>query len=158
MRICMVKKILLAVAALLFIISCATYDTNLGDDWTEDQFFTKAQQASDRKNLSEALFYYEVFLLRYPQNNTKGIAAEYERAYIFYQKKDYDLSETYLQAILDKYDNSPYSYLYPQAYRILSEKVMEKIEEKKAIAELPFFQRGKARKYGLESLNKNQIN
>ncbi len=152
MRICMVKNILLTAALLLTLASCATYNTNLSEDWTEEQFFTKAQQAADRNELSESLFYYEVYLLRYPQNATKGIAAEYERAYIFYQKKNYDQAETYFKAILNKYETSPYSYLYPKAYRVLSEKVMGSIEEKKAIGELPFFQRGKARRYGIDSL------
>ena len=152
----MIRKILLSIAALLLIYSCTTFDASLKEDWTEEQFFKTAQQAYDQDHLNEALFYYEVYLLRYPQSYQKGIAAEYERAYIHYKKKNYSLSRAYLKAILDKYDSSPYAYLYPQAYRVLSEEVLQNLEEQEAISKLPFFQRGRARRFGLESLEKEE--
>ncbi len=155
MRNSMIKKILLSAATILLLNSCMSYNASLQEDWTEEQFFKTAQQAYDQDHLDEALFYYEVYLLRYPQNYQKGIAAEYERAYIHYKKKDYSQARAYLKGILDKYDSSPYAYLYPQAYRVLSEKVLQELEERDAIRELPFFERGRARKFGIESLEGN---
>ena len=152
----MIKYFSAIIAILLTLNSCTTYDTALQEQWSEEYFFKTAQQAFDRGNLSESLFFYEVFLLRYPQNHSKGIAAEYERAYILYKQKKYDQSELFFSTILEKYNSNPYAYLYPQAYRVLSEKIIAQIEEDRAIAALPFFQRGKAKKNGLESLNEDQ--
>lgn len=146
----------LTVLFLLGFISCASFDTELQEDWPEEYFFKTAQQASDRGNLRESLFYYDVYLLRYPQNHTKGIAAEYERAFLFYKMKDYDQAELYFDAILQKYESDPYAYLYPKAYKVLSEKVVAAIEENRVIDALPLFQRGKARRHGLESLEESE--
>jgi outer membrane protein assembly factor BamD (BamD/ComL family) len=155
------RKIILTLTAILLTLialnSCATYSTELDEEWSEEYFFKTAQQAFDRGSLSESLFYYEVYLLRYPQNHTKDIAAEYERAYILYKQKKINQSELFFNTILEKYETSPYAYLYPQAYKVLSEKVLAQIEEDRAIKALPFFQRGKARKYGLESLEEEQV-
>jgi outer membrane protein assembly factor BamD (BamD/ComL family) len=152
MRISMIKKIILTVTALLLVFSCTTYDTTLEDNWTEEQFFKTAQQAYDQDDLDSALYFYEVYLLRYPQNYKKGIAAEYERAFILYKQKNYSQSINYFNAILEKYNSSPYAYLYPEAYKILSEKVLENVKNQEAIHALSFYLRGKAKKFGLESL------
>lgn len=147
----MTKSILTILMALMF-FSCSTYNTVVEGEWTEEQFFKTAQQAYDNDKYSEALFFYQVYLLRYPQNHSKGIAAEYERAFVLFKQGEYDQSELYFKAILDKYQTSPYAYLYPEAYKVLSERVLANIHEEMAIKELPFFKRSKARKYGIESV------
>ncbi|MDC7221233.1 MAG: hypothetical protein PQJ59_14950 [Spirochaetales bacterium] len=152
----MIKKIILTVAAFMLFFSCATYNTHLEDDWTEEQFFKNAQQSYDDNDLDAALFFYEVYLLRFPQNYQKGIAAEYERAFIHYKMKDYELSRTYFNAILEKYNNSPYAYLYPEAYKVLTEKVLIELDKKEAISELPFYLRGRAQKYGIEGIQNDE--
>ena len=104
--------------------SCQTTPHSVDPDWTEDQFFKSAQDAIDEGELETALFYYEVFLVRYPEDHAKGIAAEYERALIHKKLGADDLAIQEFEQILDKYENSTYVILYPPRYKILSEKVL----------------------------------
>jgi len=127
----------------LFISSCATGMKVVEEDWNEEMFFKSAQEAFDEDDLDRALFYYEVFLVRYPSNRQKSVAAEYEIAYIYYKWEEYGKSKDLFQQILDKYENDPFAYMYPRAYKVLSEKVMEKIDQQLAIQELPFFKRSR---------------
>lgn len=122
-------------------LSCRSTDPMVGQDWNEEMFFKSAQESFDEDRLDNALFYYDVYLLRYPTNKQKAIAAEYEKAYIFYKWEEYDTAERYFNIILDRYANDPYAYMYPKAYLVLSEKVLEKIQAKRDIEALPFFQR-----------------
>ncbi len=112
----------------LIAISCQSTPQNVDPDWTEDQFFKSAQDAIDEGELETALFYYEVFLVRYPEDHAKGIAAEYERALIHKKLGAEDLAMTELEQILDKYENSTYVILYPPRYKILSEKVLAELK------------------------------
>lgn len=130
----------------LLFTSCATGGPPVQEDWNEEMFFKSAQDAFDEDQLDQALYYYDVYLLRYPTNRTKGIAAEYEIAYIHYKWGDYDRAEQLFTILLDRYESDPYAYLYPAAYRVLSEIVMEKIVKLQEIEELPFFRRTAARR------------
>ncbi|MDA3850296.1 MAG: hypothetical protein PF447_03410 [Spirochaetaceae bacterium] len=82
--------------------------------------------------------------MRYPENRQKAIAAEYERAFIYYKWEDYNKAEELFNIILNRYEEDPYAYLYPSADKILTEDVLETIKIKKEIAALPFFKRGAA--------------
>jgi len=138
--------LLLIVFISLFFYSCATEMAVVGEDWNEEMFFKSAQESFDDDALDQALFYYDVYLLRYPSNIQKGIAAEYEIAYLYYKKGDLEKSQELFQLLLERYEKDSKSYLYPSAYRVLSEKVLTTIEEKIVIRELPFFQRSRAEK------------
>ena len=112
----------------LIAISCQTTPQRVDPEWTEDQFFKSAQDAIDEGELETALFYYEVFLVRYPEDHAKGIAAEYERALIHKKLGAEDLAVSEFEQILDKYKNSSYVILYPPRYKILSEKVLANLK------------------------------
>jgi outer membrane protein assembly factor BamD (BamD/ComL family) len=93
-----------------------------------DQFFKSAQDAVDEGDLETALFYYEVFLVRYPEDHAKGIAAEYERALLHKKLGNKDLAKLEFREILNKYETSTFVILYPSRYKVLSEKVLADLE------------------------------
>ncbi|OQY35366.1 MAG: hypothetical protein B6241_02430 [Spirochaetaceae bacterium 4572_59] len=110
--------------ASLALSSCQSTPQIVDQEWTVDQFFKSAQEAIDAGELETALYYYEVFLVRYPENHSKGIAAEYERAMLHKKLKQEELAILEFKAILEKYETSTFVILYPSRYKILSEKVL----------------------------------
>ncbi len=119
-----IQNTILLILLSLLALSCQTTPQSVDPEWTEDQFFKSAQDAIDEGDLETALFYYEVFLIRYPEDHAKGIAAEYERALIHKKLGQEELAIREFEEILDKYENSTYVILFPPRYQILSEKVL----------------------------------
>jgi len=115
---------------LLFLASCSTVPAEMDSDMKEELFFKNAQDAMDENQYKVALYYYEVYLVRYPEIHNKTIAAEYERALIYYKSKDYEYSKALFNQVLNKYENSPFAVMYPERYKILSEKILVQIDEK----------------------------
>ncbi len=122
------KYSLLLLTISLTFISCTTVPESVDQDWSEDHFFKAAQDAVDDEKLETALFYYEVFLVRYPENHSKGIAAEYERAIIHKKLGQEELAIEEFREILNKYETSTFVILYPNRYKVLSEKVLAVLE------------------------------
>lgn len=135
------KLILLPLFLVSLLFSCRSTAPMVGEDWNEEMFFKSAQESFDEDRLDNALFYYDVYLLRYPTNKQKAIAAEYEKAYILYKWEEYDRAERYFNILLERYETDPYAYMYPKAYQVLALKVLENIQAKREIQELPFFKR-----------------
>lgn len=108
----------------LALFSCQSTPQSVDQEWTVDQFFKSAQEAIDAGELETALYYYEVFLVRYPENHSKGIAAEYERAMLHKKLGQEELAKLEFIEILEKYETSTFVILYPSRYKILSEKVL----------------------------------
>lgn len=128
----MTKKIyllILPMALILSLFSCASVPTELDSNMQEEMFFKNAQEAMDQNQYNLALYYYEVYLVRYPENHQKTIGAEYERAFIYYKMKDYDYSKLLFNRILDEYDNSPFAVMFPERFKILSQKILDIIDE-----------------------------
>ena len=126
-----IKSSLALLPMLLLILgSCASAPAQIKSDMSEEQFFKTAQEAMDFNQYRVALYYYEVYLVRYPEKHEKTIAAEYERAFIYYKTKDFEYSKVLFNQILYKYKNSPFAIMYPDRYRILSEKILILIDEK----------------------------
>jgi len=98
------------------------------NEWSEEMFFKQAQDAIDNSRPETALFYYEVFLVRYPEDHARVIAAEYERAILHKKLGAEDLAIQELKKVLYKYENSSYVILYPPRYKVLAEKVLAKLE------------------------------
>jgi len=119
---------LLLIIASLTLFSCQSIPQSVDQEWTVDQFFKSAQDAIDEGNLKTALFYYEVFLVRYPEDHSKGIAAEYERALIHKKLGNEKLAIAEFKEILNKYETSTFVILYPARYKVLTEKVLAMME------------------------------
>ncbi len=121
-----------ALLALLF-SSCASSVERVNPQWTEEMFFKNAQEAMDEYRYETALFYYEVFLVRYPEKHQRVIAAEYERAFINYKIGNYNVATEDYKEIIRKYDESPYAMLFPPRFKQLSEIGLKNIEKEKAV-------------------------
>lgn len=117
-----------AIATLLLLFSCSTVPQGVDQSWSEAMFFKQAQQAVDNDHLEEALFYYEVFLVRFPESHARVIAAEYERAILHKKLGAKDLAILELKQVLDKFENSPYVSLYQPRYKLLATKVLDILE------------------------------
>ena len=113
--------------------SCAGTPTPIDENWTAEMFFKNAQEEMDESRYKTALYYYEVFMVRYPNNYQRVIAAEYERAFIHYKTGDLKTAEAEYREILRKYEESPYAMLYPTRFEKLCTIGLQNIEKQKAI-------------------------
>lgn len=121
----------------VLIFSCRTTPEAIPDDITPSEIFQKAQEAVvERNDYVTALRYYELFLDRFPDDVQKAVEAEYEIAFIQYKLQDFEAAKTGFTDLLAKYDAEGFELL-PQWPRILSEKVLNRIEtaESAAVAE-----------------------
>ncbi len=119
--------------ALIMVTSCSSTRDRVSPEWTKSMFFKNAQNAMDENRYDTALYYYEVFLVRYPEDHQKVIAAEYERAFIQYKKGDYKNATAGYEEIIRKYDESPYAMLYHPRFRYLCDIGLTNIEKQKSV-------------------------
>jgi len=123
----------IALAALLITtitaVSCvSTGPVEIPDGLTAAELIQRGQEASDRNRYEVSLQYYEAVVERFPFDIDNVIAAEYEIAFIHYKQKNYELSKTEFNALLERY-NTPDQELLPAQYKILSNIVLGKIAE-----------------------------
>jgi outer membrane protein assembly factor BamD (BamD/ComL family) len=127
-------KNLLYTSCLFLILSlftaCAT-KVELTDTMSPAEIVQRAQEASDRNRFGVSLEYYQAILDRFPTNIEYVCAAEYEIALIHLKQKKYDLAESEFNKLLARYEAVDAELLPPQ-YKILTEIVMVKIEERTA--------------------------
>ena len=123
----------------LVFVSCASVPDRVNPQWTEEMFFKNAQEAMDEYRYETALFYYEVFLVRFPEDHLRDIAAEYERAFINYKMGEYKEASAQYNEIIRKYDESAYAMLYPPRFRGLSEIGLRNIERQEFIGNSLFW-------------------
>ncbi len=128
-----IRNTSILVFSLVLITSCAGIPSGVNPEWTEAMFFKNAQEAMDNNNYKLALYYYEVFSIRYPENIQKGIAAEYEKAFIYYKTGKYKLAKDGFEALLRKYEESPHAMLFPPRFRFLCEAGLGNIEKSKTV-------------------------
>ncbi len=110
----------------LFFAACASGPVVVPDDMTPSEIIQRAQEASERKKYNDAKQYYEVLFDRYGSSIDLVCTAEYEIAFINYKQKNYIDAEADFKQLLARYEG-PDAILLPQHFRILAEKVMEKM-------------------------------
>jgi len=113
---------------ILFISGCATTDQKINTDIPPLKFFQLAQDAYDSRDYDLALEYYKTFIKEYPDEKAKIMEARYEIAFIHYKNNRYQQAEKLFQEIIDTYSEET-SSAYPEWPKILSEKLLKKIEE-----------------------------
>ncbi|MCG8451962.1 MAG: hypothetical protein MI717_02115 [Spirochaetales bacterium] len=123
---------LLALLATI-LVSCSSIPKEADTEWTQEMFFKNAQEAMDANDYKAALYYYGVFRVRYPEDQTRGIAAEYEQAFIRFKMRDYDAAESGYREILRKYEESPYAVLFHPRFKELSSIGLKSIEKKRKV-------------------------
>ena len=108
--------------------SCAGGPVHIPDNLTPMELIQLAQEASDRNRYTVSIQYYEAILQRFPHDVDSVCAAEYEIAFIHYKQRNYDLAREGFNNLLERY-NFPDAALLPQQFRILSNIVLERIDE-----------------------------
>ncbi|OQX29049.1 MAG: hypothetical protein B0D92_05770 [Spirochaeta sp. LUC14_002_19_P3] len=119
--------------AILVLTSCASVEDTLDTDWSPEIFFKNAQEALDDSRYKDAMFYYEVFTIRYPENIQKNIAADYEKAFIHYKTGKLKQAEEGFKEILKEYEESPYAMLFQPRFKQLCEIGLTNIERSKSV-------------------------
>lgn len=108
--------------------ACASQVT-IDDNLSPSELIQRAQEATDRNRYKIAMQYYQALYERNRNNIDLVITAEYEIAFIYYKQKNYQLSREKFNSLLEYYD-TPDSELLPQQFRILSNIVLQRIDEK----------------------------
>ena len=128
-------------AFVLCLSACATGKLIIPNDLSPAELIQRAQEASDKNRYGHALQYYEALYERNPTNIDLICEAEYEIAFIHYKQKKYGQAGDELNALLTRYDTPDGEFL-PQHFKLLAQKVLERIEEKEQPRKL--FSRKKA--------------
>jgi len=123
------SRIMLAFVMVLWVSACATGKLNISQDLTPSELIQRAQEASDRNRYNYALQYYQALLERNLTNIDLVCTAEYEIAFIHYKQKKYVQARTEFNALLERY-NTPEERYLPQQFKLLSLRVLERIDEK----------------------------
>jgi len=114
--------------AVILAASCASGPVEIPEDITAAEMVQRAQEASDRNKYNISLQYYETVIERFPYDIDNVMAAEYEIAFIHYKQKKYDISKTEFNDLLERY-NTPDEELFPPQFKILSQKILDRIAE-----------------------------
>lgn len=109
-----------------FIAACASGPIVVPDDMSPSEIIQRAQEASDRNRFDDAKQYYEILLERHSTNIDLVCTAEYEIAFLNYKQKNFTEAQTGFEQLLARYEG-PDAVFLPQHFRILAEKVMEKM-------------------------------
>ena len=109
-------------------LACATGPIVVSDNLTAAELIQRGQEASDKNRYNVSLQYYEALIERFPFDLDNVIAAEYEKAFIYYKQKKYSMAKTGFNDLLERY-NTPDEELLPPKFKILSNIVLSKIEE-----------------------------
>jgi outer membrane protein assembly factor BamD (BamD/ComL family) len=112
------------------LVSCASAPVVIPEDATPMELIQRAQDASDKNQYDVAIQYYQAILDRYSNNIEMVCTAEYEIAFIKYKQKKYAEAKAGFTALLKRYEAVDAEFL-PAQYKILSEKVLAKIELEK---------------------------
>ena len=134
----MYRLILISLIVVLCFSACAS-TIIIPDDLSPAEIIQRAQEASDRNRYKQALQYYEALHERNPYNNDLVCTAEYEISFIYYKQKKYAQAKEGFNALLERYD-APGGEQLPQQFKLLAQKVLERIEEKEN-SPLSFFSR-----------------
>ncbi|MFQ3619366.1 MAG: hypothetical protein SNJ78_00335 [Spirochaetales bacterium] len=112
--------------------SCTSAPPIIPEGLTPMQFFQRAQEETDNYRWDNALLYYQTFLERYPNDLPNGLAARYEIAFIHYKKGLFAESRRLFEELLETYKGFENPLAVPQWPKVLSEKVLRKIQEQTA--------------------------
>ena len=100
----------------------------ISEDLSPAELIQRAQEATDRNRYNIAMQYYQALYDRNQDNIDLVITAEYEIAFIHYKQKNYHAARDGFNSLLEYY-NSPDEILLPQQYKVLSNIVLQRIDE-----------------------------
>jgi outer membrane protein assembly factor BamD (BamD/ComL family) len=108
--------------------ACSSGPVIVSEDTPPTKIIQRAQEASDNNKYNTSLQYYEILLERYGSINEYLCTAEYEIAFIHYKQKKYPEARSEFIALLARYEDVDAELLPPQ-FKVLSEKVIARIDE-----------------------------
>ena len=120
---------MLVIVVMVCFSACATGPINIPQELSPSELIQRAQEASDKNRYKDALQYYQALFERNPSNIDLICTAEYEIAFIHYKQKKYVQARTELNALLERY-NTPDESFFPPQFKLLAQKVLERITEK----------------------------
>jgi len=126
--ICKKLRLIILLTAVFIISACAT-TVIINEDMSSAEIMQRAQEAMDRNRYQAAIQYYEALYARNQTNIDLMITAEYHIAHIKYKQKKYDDAREGFNGVLSYYTTAD-AILLPQHFKILSQIVLEQIEEK----------------------------
>lgn len=121
---------LFGIAVLLAVgqfVSCSSAPVVIPEDLTPMELVQRAQDATDNNRYDAAIQYYSAILERYSDDMEMVCTAEYEIAFINYKQRNYEEAKAGFTALLERYKGVDAEFL-PAQYKILSEKVLAKME------------------------------
>jgi outer membrane protein assembly factor BamD (BamD/ComL family) len=118
-----------AVGCLALLTACQSVPKSVPEGLSAKEIIQRAQEAADTSNYKAAAFYYQTCKDRYSEDLSVVCACEYELAFISYKTGKYENAEAGFKALIDRYA-SPDAALLPQEYKILSEKILPKVQAK----------------------------
>lgn len=114
---------LIAIAGLL-LAACQSVPKSIPTTLTPAEYFQNAQQAaSEHGNYNAALFYYETFIKRFPDDKSRIAEAQYEIAFLYYKKGKLTKSKGLFQKLVEKY-KQPGADALPRWPLVLSNKLL----------------------------------
>ena len=120
---------LLFAVLLIAIVSCVSGPVQVPEDMPPTKIIQRAQEATDDNKYNAAVQYYQILLERYGNIYEYYVTGEYEIAFIRYKQKRYSEARKGFENLLVLYSAEGSEALPPQ-FRVLSEKVLARIEEK----------------------------
>ena len=118
--------VIILIASLSLFVSCQTQPKTIPSNLTPAEYFQRAQDASENENYKLAMRYYRKFQEVYPNNLEKNLWAEYEIAFLYHKMGDNKTAIKLFDKLIAKYKTKE-AKNWPQAPRILAEKVKENI-------------------------------
>ena len=125
-------KVPAIIIPVFILVACASKMNPVTPSWTPELFFKNAQTAMDDDRYKDAIYYYDVFLVRYPEDWTRMIAVKYEKAFIQFKTGKIKAAEEGYKAIINAYEESPYATLFPPGFKTLSETGLKTIAKHRA--------------------------
>jgi tetratricopeptide (TPR) repeat protein len=126
----------LTAATALVIVSCASQEAVFTPGMTPEDFFQRAQDASDRGNFPLALKYYYKFKETFPDNLEKNVWASYEIAFLQHKMGNDATALQLLDEVIALYSQDRGSVL-PKAVKALAENVKQRILNSQKQPEAP---------------------
>lgn len=125
--------VLLGVALAAGLSSCASAPKSIPEDLTASELIQRAQEASDTNKYPVAVAYYQAALDRFGDDPAILCNAEYEIAFIAYKNGRLVEAEERFTRLLERYA-APEGDFLPARFKILAEKVLEKVRAARGTA------------------------
>jgi len=114
---------------LLLSISCQSAKPEFSEDMTVDNYFQKAQEASERGDHQLAMEYYLKLKEVFPENIEKNLWASFEIAFLYHKMGKDEKALVLLEELIQLYNDNQ-TQDYPDGPLLLAERVKANIQEK----------------------------